>query len=104
MDKVEIIRVGDEANNWNAVEAFRTFEGSRTKRLAEEKEKLEAELDKIAAGFQKTESGLRYQYIHKGLVNRQPKEVRWQFTTKGNYQMVRCLMNRTNANNHWSLP
>jgi len=66
MDKVEIIRVGDEAEKWNAVEAFRTFEGSRTKRLSDEKAKVDAELDKIAAGFQKTDSGLRYQYIQKG--------------------------------------
>lgn len=66
MDKVEIIRVGDEAEKWNAVEAFRTFEGSRTKRLSDEKAKVNAELDKIAAGFQKTDSGLRYQYIQKG--------------------------------------
>lgn len=66
MDKVEIIRVGDEAEKWNAVEAFRTFEGSRNKRLSDEKAKVDAELDKIAAGFQKTDSGLRYQYIQKG--------------------------------------
>ncbi len=66
MDKVEIIRVGDEAQKWNAVEAFRTFEGAREKRIAEEKAKIDAELDKIAAGFQKTDSGLRYQYIQKG--------------------------------------
>src|SRR5690606_12722870 len=66
MDKVEIVRVGDEAEKWNAVESFRTFEGSRTKRLADEKVKVDAELDKIAAGFQKTDSGLRYQYIQKG--------------------------------------
>ena len=66
MDKVEIIRVGDEAEKWNAVEAFRTFEGSRNKRLSDEKAKVDAELDKIAAGFQKTHSGLRYQYIQKG--------------------------------------
>ncbi|UUV21527.1 peptidylprolyl isomerase [Paenimyroides aestuarii] len=66
MDKVEIIRVGAEAEKWNAVEAFRTFEGSRLKRLAEEKANAEAELDKIAAGFQKTDSGLRYQYIQRG--------------------------------------
>jgi len=66
MDKVEIIRVGDEAEKWNAVEAFRTFEGSRAKRLADENAKVDAELDKIAAGFQKTDSGLRYQYIQKG--------------------------------------
>lgn len=66
MDKVEIIRIGDEAEKWNAVEAFRTFEGAREKRIAEEKAKVDAELDKIAAGFQKTDSGLRYQYIQKG--------------------------------------
>lgn len=66
MDKVEIIRVGDEAEKWNAVEAFRTFEGSRTKKLSDDKANVDVELDKIAAGFQKTESGLRYQYIQKG--------------------------------------
>lgn len=66
MDKVEILRVGEEAKKWNAIEAFRTFEGSREKRLAEEKAKIEAELDQIAAGFEKTASGLRYQYIVKG--------------------------------------
>lgn len=66
MDKVEILRVGEEAEKWNAIEAFRTFEGSREKRLAEEKAKIEAELDQIAAGFEKTASGLRYQYIVKG--------------------------------------
>ncbi|HUH26445.1 MAG TPA: FKBP-type peptidyl-prolyl cis-trans isomerase, partial [Flavobacterium sp.] len=31
-----------------------------------DKAAVDAELDKIAAGFQKTDSGLRYQYIHKG--------------------------------------
>src|SRR5690606_2264636 len=66
MDKVEIIRVGEEAQKWNAVEAFRVFEGSREKRVAEEKARLAAELDKIAAGFDSTESGLRYQFIQRG--------------------------------------
>ncbi len=66
MDKVEIIRVGEEAQKWNAVEAFRKFEGAREKRIQEEKAKMEAELDKVAAGFQKTESGLRYQIIQEG--------------------------------------
>lgn len=66
MDSVEIIRIGEEAEKWNAVEAFRTFEGSREKRILEEKVKMEAELDKIAAGFETTESGLRYQFIHRG--------------------------------------
>lgn len=66
IQSLEILRIGDEAQKWNAVEAFRTFEGAREKRIAEEKEKMAAELDKIAAGFESTESGLRYQYIQKG--------------------------------------
>ena len=66
LDSLEIVRVGDAAEKFNAVEAFRTFEGSREKRLAEEKKAQEAELDKVAAGFETTESGLRYQVIQKG--------------------------------------
>ena len=66
IEAVEIVRVGDAAQKWNAIEAFRTFEGSREKRLAEEKERAEQALEKLAAGFQKTESGLRYQIIQKG--------------------------------------
>ncbi|MEJ1223494.1 peptidylprolyl isomerase [Sediminicola sp. 1XM1-17] len=63
---LEIVRVGEKAEAWNAVEAFRTFEGSREKRLAEEKAKRTAELDKVAAGFEETPSGLRYKIIQKG--------------------------------------
>lgn len=66
MDSVEIIRVGEAAEKFNAVEAFRTFEGAREKRLAAEKEARRAELDKLAAGFEETTSGLRYQMIQKG--------------------------------------
>ncbi len=73
MDAVEIIRVGEEAEKWNAVEAFRTFEGTREKRILEEKARMDAELDKIAAGFETTESGLRYQFIHKGSGRRAEK-------------------------------
>jgi FKBP-type peptidyl-prolyl cis-trans isomerase len=61
-----IERIGAEADKWNAVEAFRTFEGSREKRLAEEKKKIAAELDKVAAGFNETESGLRYKIVQEG--------------------------------------
>jgi peptidyl-prolyl cis-trans isomerase A (cyclophilin A) len=66
LGSIEIIRVGDEAKNWNAIEAVRTFEGSRAKRIAEQKKMAEESLEKLAAGFQKTESGLRYQIIQKG--------------------------------------
>ena len=66
LETLEIIRVGAEAEQWNAVEAFRTFEGSRAKRIEAERAAAEAEMDKLAAGFEKTESGLRYQFIQRG--------------------------------------
>ena len=66
MESVEIIREGDEAKKWNAVESFRTFEGSRAKREAADRESADAAMEKIAAGFEKTESGLRYKMINKG--------------------------------------
>jgi FKBP-type peptidyl-prolyl cis-trans isomerase len=66
IESLEIIRVGEEAEKWNAVEAFRTFEGSREKRIAEQKKMAEEALEKLAAGFDKTASGLRYKMIQKG--------------------------------------
>jgi len=66
LESVEIIRVGEEAQKWNAIEAFRTFEGSREKRLAEAKKQAEEAMEKLAAGFEQTESGLRYKIIQKG--------------------------------------
>ena len=66
IESLEIVRVGADAESYNAVEAFRTFEGSREKRLAEAKALADVELDKIAAGFNKTDSGLRYQIIQEG--------------------------------------
>jgi FKBP-type peptidyl-prolyl cis-trans isomerase len=66
MDTVEIIRKGASAEQFNAVEAFRTFEGAREKRIAAEREKAKAELDKLAKGFDETASGLRYKIIQKG--------------------------------------
>ncbi len=64
--KVEILRVGEEAENFNAVEAFRKFEGAREAREAEEKKKQKELMDSVAAGFDETESGLRYKIIQKG--------------------------------------
>lgn len=63
---VDIVRVGADAENFNAVEAFRSFEGLREKKIAAERAVKAAELDKLAAGFEETESGLRYQIIQKG--------------------------------------
>jgi FKBP-type peptidyl-prolyl cis-trans isomerase len=66
IESLEIVRVGIEAEKWDALESFKTFESSSEKRLADEKAKQAAELDKVAAGFEVTESGLRYKIIQKG--------------------------------------
>lgn len=63
---LEIVRKGTEAEAFNAIEAFRTFEGAREKRVAAEREAKRAELDKLAVGFEETKSGLRYQILQKG--------------------------------------
>lgn len=66
IESIEIIRVGTKAQAFNAIEAFRSFEGAREKRLADAKAKAETELNKLSEGFDKTESGLRYKIIQKG--------------------------------------
>ncbi|WP_075343978.1 peptidylprolyl isomerase [Tenacibaculum agarivorans] len=64
--QVEILRVGETAEGWNAVEAFRTFEGEREKREAAELAKQKELLDQVAAGYDETPSGLRYKILQKG--------------------------------------
>jgi FKBP-type peptidyl-prolyl cis-trans isomerase len=66
LDSIEIIRVGASAEAFNAIEAFRTFEGSRAEREAAKLKTQEDELNSVSAGFDKTDSGLRYKIIQEG--------------------------------------
>lgn len=66
LTSIEIIRVGDSAEKFNAIEAFRTFEGAREKREAEAKKLQKEQMDKIAAGYDETPSGLRYKILQEG--------------------------------------
>jgi peptidyl-prolyl cis-trans isomerase A (cyclophilin A) len=66
LETLEILAIGADAEAFQAVEAFRTFEGEREKNIAKKKAAIEAELDKLATGFNKTESGLRYQILQQG--------------------------------------
>ena len=66
LESVEVVRVGEEAEKWNAVEAFRTFQGNRQKKIEDAKKQAEESVEKLAAGFDKTDSGLRYKMIQKG--------------------------------------
>jgi len=66
LDTLEIVRVGEAAEKFNAIEAFRTFEGSRVEREAKAKAATKAAMDKIAAGYTETASGLRYKVLQEG--------------------------------------
>ncbi len=66
IESVEIQRVGAEAESFNAVETFRSFNGAKAEREAAARKKAEELLEELAAGFEKTESGLRYKVIQKG--------------------------------------
>ena len=66
IESIEIVKVGATAEEFNAIEAFRTFEGSREKREAEEKERQEKILGDVSKGYDKTASGLRYKILEKG--------------------------------------
>ncbi|EKY12632.1 peptidylprolyl isomerase [Capnocytophaga sp. oral taxon 324] len=66
IEKVEIVRVGEEAEKWDALKAFNDFNEAKATRLAEEKRKAEEAFTKEVAGFEKTNSGLYYQITHKG--------------------------------------
>ncbi|WP_405207725.1 peptidylprolyl isomerase [Aquimarina sp. LLG6339-5] len=66
IDSLEILRVGADAENFNAVETFRQFNGAKAEREAAAKKASEQLLEELAAGFDKTDSGLRYKIIQKG--------------------------------------
>ncbi len=63
---VEIIRVGEEAKNFNAVETFRSFTGAKAEREDAAKKAQDEMMGKLSEGFEETESGLRYKIIQKG--------------------------------------
>jgi FKBP-type peptidyl-prolyl cis-trans isomerase len=66
MKTIEIIRIGNEAEHWNAVESFNKFNDSKLEREADAKKAQKELLEKLSAGFKETQSGLRYNIIEKG--------------------------------------
>jgi FKBP-type peptidyl-prolyl cis-trans isomerase len=63
---MEIIRVGEQAQAFNAVEVFRNFTGAKAEREAAAKKEQEDSMKDLVAGFDKTESGLYYKINQKG--------------------------------------
>ncbi len=66
IETLEIIRVGEAASNWDASHAFKNFEKEKLARQEKEKEAAAAQIEKIAADFEQTQSGLRYKILTKG--------------------------------------
>lgn len=66
IEKLEILREGGSAEKFNAVEAFRVFNGAKAEREAAAKKQQEELMGELAQGFEKTESGLRYKFIANG--------------------------------------
>ncbi|QCX00820.1 peptidylprolyl isomerase [Aggregatimonas sangjinii] len=66
IESLEIVRVGEAAKKWDALAAFENLEADKAKRIAAAKAAQAKELDKVAAGFEETSSGLRYKIIQKG--------------------------------------
>jgi FKBP-type peptidyl-prolyl cis-trans isomerase len=64
--KIEIQRVGKDAQDWDAIAAFNDFNQMAQERIEAQMAKQVEELEKASAGFQKTASGLRYQIIQEG--------------------------------------
>ena len=66
IEKITIIRVGEEAEKWDALKAFNSLNEAKAVRLAEQKRKNEEAFAKEIEGFDKTESGLYYKITQHG--------------------------------------
>lgn len=66
IEKLEIIREGEKAKNFNAVESFRQFNGAKEEREAAARKQQEELVGKLSRGFEVTKNGLRYKIEQKG--------------------------------------
>ena len=66
IESVKIIRVGKEAQEWDALAAFQKFNAEKQQRIEAEKRKQQEALAKHTEGFDKTPSGLFYKITEKG--------------------------------------
>src|SRR5690625_228624 len=65
MNHVKIIRVGQDAKDFDAAKVFEDRMSAKRKEQEAVMEKIEQEIDKLAEGFSETSSGLRYKITDK---------------------------------------
>ena len=66
IESLEIQRVGEEAEAWDAAEAFASFRAGKEERLAREREAQQTRMKELSEGFEQTASGLRYKILESG--------------------------------------
>ena len=66
IEKLEILRVGEAAEKWDAAAAFKKFVESKKEREAAALRKQEELINKLTNGFEQTSSGLYYNIIEEG--------------------------------------
>lgn len=66
IESLEIVRIGAEAEAWDAVAAFEDFKKSKEARLAKEKKEMEDKMAEVSEGFETTSSGLKYLIMEEG--------------------------------------
>jgi len=74
IESVEIIRIGNEAKKFDAVNAFKNFNTSKAERIKNAKAAADTKLKEISEGFTATDSGLRYKITHKSGSGIKPKK------------------------------
>lgn len=73
MDTVEIVRVGEEAEKFNAQAIFAESMNKLEEASKKEKEEKMKEIDSITKGFEVTDSGLKYKITHSAGGNKPNK-------------------------------
>ena len=66
IEKITIERIGDEAEQWDAVAQFNAFVNDKKHRIKDAKEKDSKFFESVVADMDKTESGLYYKIIRPG--------------------------------------
>jgi len=66
IEEVNIVRVGEEAENFDALNAFNSFNAEKNLQEEKAKQKEAEAISKLTTGFEKTSSGLYYKITDKG--------------------------------------
>tara|TARA_B100000768_G_C11281509_1_gene378903 strand:- start:2084 stop:3007 length:924 start_codon:yes stop_codon:yes gene_type:complete len=70
MEKIEIIRIGKDAQKWSSVDVFDVFKNKKEKELSNLIQRENEIVKEISKGFEQTKSGLKYMILNEGIGDR----------------------------------